>query len=132
MAWPCSSLSVCSSLKPYCRHSRSILRKRLKLGNHWYALSRFRFRLLTSCWCCSLIRLSSLAWLSFIFCISVRRLSIWSFKFSTSLCSWAFSFPVLPFSVFPAVAKCWPASPRLVQSGSDNTHAWIYVAPLSL
>ena len=92
MAWPCSSLSVCSSLKPYCRHSRSILRKRLKLGNHWYALSRFRFRLLTSCWCCSLIRLSSLAWLSFIFCISVRRLSIWSFKFSTSLCSWAFSF----------------------------------------
>ena len=44
-----------------------------------------RFKLLTSCWCCSLVRLSSLAWLSFIFCISVCSLSIWSFKSSTSL-----------------------------------------------
>ena len=50
------------------------------------------FKLLTSCWCCSLVRLSSLAWLSFNFCISVFSLSIWSFKSSTSLCSWAISF----------------------------------------
>jgi len=93
MRCPCSSLSVFSAVKPYCRHSHSILRKRLKLGNHWYALYRIRFRLLTSCWCCSLVRLSSLAWSSFIFCISEWSLSICPFNSSTSLCSWAFLLP---------------------------------------
>lgn len=50
------------------------------------------FKLLTSCWCSSLVRLSSLAWLSFNFCISVCSRSIYSFNTSISLCSWVFSF----------------------------------------
>ena len=32
----------------------------MKLGNHWHALSRIRFRLLTSCWCCSFQRIDEL------------------------------------------------------------------------
>ena len=51
-----------------------------------------RFRLLTSCWCCSSVLFFSLAWLSFNFCMLVWSVSICPFNPSTSLCSWIFSF----------------------------------------